>query len=481
MIQVGGLIVAALAAKRLVQADGRRMDKNVVRLFWSWTVLVAGAIGLVVMPLAFISAYAANDRPMFLGALTLFMPALIAFGTPWVLTRYVCRPLGMPRLAFVITRWFSIRLGRQMNTLGQVLATAGIEGARALAFSRASREQKEVHAEWLREQVAKGTMFHGGTVVALACIEVALGNRDRARDMFSQLLHTDFVAPGYWEIASEWLSLDAAERGAWHEIRARESLGRPKTYAGALIDGLVRAWDNARERRSETFRRMTWVRWALTPGRFRVKAFVTRAMEQGTPAWEPTHVHAAHVACLQESSVSCEHALTLADRWEARLQELPHNSASTAFRREVMGDLAALLERCDSYPELESLEQGSLRRELLERVSSRLEAELRRAFQSIPPSGACMFDAWHAWSNLARMWHAFESLVGASVASRLFQDEWYLVQTWAIAFHNDDKQYPLAHALYVWLAKTAKARGFDDGVKTHEKNTKIAANVRWSA
>ncbi len=309
----------------------------------------------------------------------------------------------------------------------------------------------------------------------------------QARNTFTLVMHTDFAAPAEWETAGEWLALDDAERGAWFDIAERATLKRPTSRVGGLMTALALWFEGARPRNQRT-RIAIWLRWTITPGRLALRSFVARALQSMSPTWAPKSVHTAHISCIESRARSAENVLSLIDLWDTYFANIEGDSAAiSAFREEVERDLTDLSLSVSRLPPIDSCPEGSLRRALLTRVSEQLETDLRFAFDHVPPLeavsqfGPGLMDFWYAWANIARTWRTFETLVTPPNAARLFERDWYQVSAWSIDLYNRLAQPALSHALFSWLAHTAKQRGSADDESVSLSNLALAKRTSWTA
>ena len=150
------------------------------------------------------------------GALWPLWPLTIGFGLgllaihPWILVRWICIPLGMPRVAW----WLS--------SLGGVPWVRDPEGGAVLAGALAAL-RKRVHdpkaAAFLHRRL-RDTRLRGAGIVAAALLAADEGDHARARQLMDslELFDPDLCPPLARRIAQDWRMADDACAGQWSRI-----------------------------------------------------------------------------------------------------------------------------------------------------------------------------------------------------------------------------------------------------------------------
>lgn len=199
-----GLLFVLL--QRLHQAAiGARRQAHTAR-YLGWATLSGLSMGLALgcLLLAATSLWVAG---LWMVAVILLAVCLVPTTAPW-LVRHVLVPGGMVRAAHVAGR-ASMVAGADPAAYALVVSAWAVAGAR--------RAPKGAAVAWVQAQREQRGALGDAEVVATAFL-LARQDAPTARQLLRSVPELAEVHPAVRELAGEWLAVDAAERGAWHEL-----------------------------------------------------------------------------------------------------------------------------------------------------------------------------------------------------------------------------------------------------------------------
>ena len=440
---------------------------------------------------------AALPESGWVAALTAAIIAVLLF--PWWLARKVAVPLGMPRLAYFLSRMAWVTWRRDAK------------GA-CLAAAWAAVHQKKPSAKllgWIEARLHKVRPRHqiqalqGSTLVAMGLLSVARGRVDLARQWMSSVALLDSrVAPRFVrKLAVEWLMSEAAERGAWNEVLAFARDDRwPKTGSARLLEAVaLRIEVPASADRGGT--EDLWARWFMAPHRSQTIAFVktlqpkpVRAEEAMTPVsgWADALHRTARLGGRGQPE-RWEALVTLASAWDELLGSAEFRQR-LANRANELGAVAldpSLFELREwvGYGLLSALpetlpEGGTEARErapviLLEALAHRREAwmgELEERVQrmdrrkedgnELPPI--------EEWKEICRVFELYGRLKQDSPLERsmAFSAIEHTMVNFGAWLFNTREERPMANAIFRYLEAEARAVGNVAAETLNRKNAR---------
>jgi hypothetical protein len=439
--------------------------------------------------------------------LALAWPALIPLLVlifPWPIVRHLVIPLGLPRVAYVLTHFaFVTWAGRTRSGAIVAAAWAALRSKRDVRDFLVALEEQLVTR---RLGVAEATAF--------GLIAAKRGLLDDARLMLASAEelaknHPPTIARA---IAAEWVAADAAARGDWSRAarigRLRDAFAR--TRATRLI-GDVAARLIGEE--SIPIWRL-WLRWAIAPNRLWTRALVERAASQAPgsaskvvrpdpvvlPAEEDPFMRAMtlHVALLKREKEAILDAdlSRLAHAWDDALadRELLQRSAARAsalgapssirplsqLAEDVQSDLVALARSAD-IP-LSDGESGptmtGAKKKLRDETISELELAAAALEQRVRDKRKHpAVDEWREWLALRRQAEIAFRLGGARLHRLGFSALHGPVCSLAVWLFNERSENHAAHAIFVWLLSQAEAVDDLDAIRLQQGN--VAASAAW--
>lgn len=422
---------------------------------------------------------------------------------PWPIVRYVVIPLGMPRVAYVLTHFaFVTWAGRTRS--GAVVAAAW-------AALRSRRDQRDF-LDALEVLLSKRRLGVA-EVTAFGLIAAKRGRLDDARLL---LASADELAKNQpptlaRAIAAEWVVADAASRGDWSRA-AR--VGRCKDlFARTRVTRLIGDVAARLTGEEEVPPWKLWLRWSMAPHRIWTRALVERAAKQAPgsaskevrpepvvlPVDDDPFVRAMtlHVALLRrpKEALLDDDLFRLARTWDEALAEanLAHRSSERALQLgapasnralaqladDVQADLVALargagvpLDR-DAGPTLEGAKKKLRDSALseLELAASALDHRVHEK-RKLPA-----VDEWREWLVLRERAEAAFRLGGARLHRLGFSALHSPVCALAVWLFNERDENHAAHAIFHWLLTQAEAVDDLDAVRLQQGN--VAASAAW--
>ncbi len=418
-----------------------------------------------------------------------FLFGLVLMALPWPFARLVLIPLGMPRLAYWLTRTsdFTFRLDR----------SGGAALAAGWALCRQSPMDEE-SADWLANRLAAEAPMCGAGVAASGLLLAARGDLEGARTLLGSVAEIDdrVCPPVAKSIAGGWLAADAAERGEW---------ARVAEHGLTLAQGGRLGWLLSAIAQSLLLEPMApgkvglWLRWALAPHRRATLPLVQRAIEalDGAfiePEEDPPIAPAAadgdavrtalslHASVLTRApdTLRPEDVRAAGQAWDAALVDKATErhlleralvvgaggaaSVLGRVRAAVLDDLTAAvlasgmpIKELGDRGDVASRVRARLRDELLGAVEAASEALKRRVDDKRALPSA---DEWREWANLRATYERGVRCAGDELRRLAFVKVYPEVSAYAVWLFNDRKQRPLGNAIFRWLL--AEATVLDD-------------------
>jgi hypothetical protein len=496
------IVVLFIHVARLIADHGRRKtagahsaDGNPAGLIGTWGLVVlfvivpAGLMTVAIVPLA----------------LPLVAVLLTIVAAPWLVARLVLVPLGLPRLAYFLARTSDVTF--HLDPQGGAAAAA----AWALCMQR---KLDEGAAEWLSDKLVEQAPLRGAGVLAGGLLLAARGDRDGARTLIGAVLDVDERAcpPAAKRIARGWLAADGAERGEWMRVAA---LGPTLAQGGRLAWLLSAIAQSLRLEPMSPGKLGLWLRWAIAPHRRATLPMVERALSalDGAfiePEEDPPIAPAAaadgdaigtalslHASVLTRPSEALrpEDVRAAGQAWDDALggraterillERALVVGASDAravlarMRATIEDDLARVvlasdmpLKELDDRGEVTSRVRARLRDRLLTEIEEASEAIKRRHDERRALPAA---DEWREWGNLRALYERGVHSAGEDLQRLAFVKVYPDASNYAVWLYNDQKQRPLANAIFRWLL--AEATLLDDSRAMSLMSKNVACGV----
>lgn len=472
---------------------------------FSWWPLTA-VLGWLVLITALVSA-----RPSWIGSCFIVAPLFF----PWAWTRYYLVPRGMIKAAYYGGRLSSFVWRSSPKT-------GGLIGA-LLARPHCSNITTEID-RWLRQQVDQEVAFTGPHVLAAALLSDLDGKYDVCRQQMRLMLHfhADTSPETGNRAARHWLALDAARRGAWHEILELD--GGWGSYGGPVLSFLLAV----ARRLTGTGRPVSdwglYLRWWLCGQKPLQRPLLDRALGVNSqssddvsrdhleeteetpspassdhgrtetnrpPGRSPLETNsvanalAHHARLLQASAPSIDDLHTVDTLWagaledpslhahlEQRIRDLGARTSSSEILGQVQQELTASLQVVvENAPHLATSRPyfGDLGSQRLETLAEELDQATHlllhryQAEHALPPL--------QELGELCRILDLYEKLVrsGGHRAMALSTIDGVL-WNWAAWLFNDRQQTPLARACFHWLLLEGQAVGDENLVANMQQN-----------
>jgi len=463
------IIVAIIVAAR--QLPGAKIQSPPTLPLWFWKGVQLGALLVI---------FSANGYI----AQALVAPLLLLLLAPSFVLRQVVVPLGLPRFAYWVARCCG-----PVSLMREAGAGAAVYGALALA----RRPSSAPAIEWLELRVDLARAPRGAGVVAAGLLAALRGDRQRARALMrvADTALEKFMPMSVRMVARDWLIVDAARIGDWHEVvrlghRRRHILRW--SYALARIGERLSGDPQARR---DWLLRLCWL---VAPRRRATLPLLRRALAVPC-APKPTAEREAAAslrAALAGLADAIGNRFTRADGSFARrvgdvdaaldlaatrvlvgqrLRALGVVSAKRAEDSDDEGDVEAVLSGLrhrladvlvpllEEAPRLAGADPGPGLEQAVDRVRARLfrdvEAQCkdydnrRRRERSLTTLAE-----WGAWAVLRDQGERLLELVPASENS-LFHAMYVPVCNFAVFQHNVCRRRYLAHDMYSWLHRHA--------------------------
>lgn len=439
---------------------------------------------------------------------SLSAPRIFAYspGTIFVLTmllgplaRDVIAPWGLVKPAYYVG-WAGF--GSADERSGNALL------AGAVALSR-RREYDPELASWLEDRIQADRAIRGTTIVASAATAAARGDKEGARVLFESLRTLDegVVSRAARSLAAEWLSAEAASRGAWSEVAEIGgdllASGRSAWFLGAVARRLLVHPDAPG--------RFTLVlRWLLAPRRFDTFAILERALSVPDDAGPPddgdaepaadslspgddplARALAAHVRLLAahkpspkeiaevgrafDEALSAESLASHIEERGALLGAMRAPAVIGRLRDDIEDALFHLLKHHripldDTEVELGDIAhraQRRLRDETLGVIEALSDAVRSRVNEKRPLSAV---DEWREWTALRIAYERGVLLGGPELRYLAFTKVHSDVCALAVWLFNTRKEKPIANAMFRFLLREATTVGDAEAIALQTKN-----------
>ncbi|MBL4687870.1 MAG: hypothetical protein JKY37_24990 [Nannocystaceae bacterium] len=430
---------------------------------------------------------------------------------PWIFVKRLCIPLGLPRLAWALSRLGGHPWTRDPQG-GAVLA-----GALAALRARVREPGEDL---WLRTKLDASIRLRGAGLVAAGLLAANAGNRVRARRLLLSLdqLDPDLCPPVALQIAADWLVADAAVRGAWTEVAQHvETLAVPSRSAHFIALA-------ARRLTGESIgnRRLLGT-WLKTPRRLQTLGLLRLAMAGSTQApnaavqpealgdlldevdvgdlaandgGDPARTALSlHLETATSTAEPTRQINRLGEVWEQTLGGFPFRGkvrrrtleigcgispelVLAEFRRDVADDLADIMLEAgistDGLPTHERRVVGravlTVRARLLHRVQHAI-GETRQL--RISANSTTAIDMWWAWLEVGRRYADAIEVGGLPlriVAYRQLEPEMRGVAAW---LWNNLSERGLANAVSSWLMLEAERVDDQASAAYHRHNVAL--------
>lgn len=504
MVPIGAIVAAVVLGLRAINAASNNGNESspgqptpVSRgsvTFWS----DSGAAGTIVFQLILLGMMTG----LIVSGLETQSLVLLSFGVasfvflfPWWVTRKVLVPLGLARLAYLVS-WLSRVAWRRDKPGGPALAAAW-------ALVQSDEPWKSSIA-WVEQKLAATPRaLQGSTVVATGLLEAAKGNHDTARAWLeSALMFDPRVAPKHvLRIAAEWLATDAAAAGDWERVKkiaANKHL--PFTRTLSLLEAIAGRMQGEPLPTTAGL----WFWWLLAPRRLwswsmvrqAARAQVTRERPHGSdlPAvpkeLELGDVGAAlflHRSLRSRFAPGAADVVAVARAWEAALggalrQKLferatligggDPDAAISEVRALVEKELAPLVPQNltgvgGELPLLVTHAVSARRDELMESLEERIDRMDRRKLErrELP-----VVEEWRELLALRATYTeicATGGLAERSLAHSIIKDKLVNFGVWLF---NERLERPMANAIFRFLETEAVSVGDVEAERLNSKN-----------
>jgi hypothetical protein len=400
----------------------------------------------------------------------LVTPLFLFLLAPSFVLANVVVPLGMPRVAYWITRWCGpAKLQRE------AAAGAAVYGALALARGRLPSTDL---ISWLETELNIGRSPRGPGVVAAGLLAALRGDRRRARALLliADILPRRFLSRSVRAIARDWLVADAARIGNWHEVVRLGRRGRGSLrWSYALARIAERLTGDPRGCRDWQL----WLCWMAAPRRIATFPLLRRAL--GVPNGKTCALEPPIAASLPDALAGLARALehpyaddealarsvggidavldqpAIRARVQQRLQALgasPEVDAVLAGLRARLGDL--LVPLIEESPRAAAGEaHGAILEQARERVRARLFRDIEAQCKDyndrqVRQRSLNELAEWNAWAVTRDQSNRLLQLSPES-ENALFHTMYTPVCNFAVFQHNTCRRIGLAYDIHSWL------------------------------
>jgi hypothetical protein len=486
---------------RLRQAaiNARRRDRTGRYLVWS---VLAGLANAVMLALACASV------------IMFWHPTL------WVIAPTVIALLIVPVVANTLVRWVLVPAGTYRLAYYTGLCSRAEIDPTAYALCVAAWASKGGAAiAWVQARRDTRRPLGDAEIAATALLSAARGDATGARELLRSIAMIVENHPAVRELVGEWLACDAAERGAWDELRHDAERARwPATPLTYLLEGIAARRTGAAGAPSAF---ELWGRWALAPRRRATRALVARALAMpsgGTPRDAtaaprpdepaspgdgdagPTLPRAlvAHLALETRPPTAADLAFTVqawdtalddvtTRRWLAR-RALELDAPPGAVERAIQDVAGTVTEELAWRAELARLGApasagGPVGRGLTRRLRhGRLDA-LEAAFSRWADRrhDNALHPAIDEWREFLALWAAYNAAVtagGLELRRLAFPHAFSKGNHMAAWLWNKREEYVLSHAISVWLLAEAQIVGDAEAIELGHRNCSLAVPTR---
>ncbi len=439
------------------------------------------------------------------GAITFGLTAMPLLAPP--LLRHVVVPLGQVRLARYCA--YIARPGPDAEGFALVAA--------AWAFLHKPHPAAEAYVLALREARKP---LGDCEVIASAFVAAGHGDADTARALLQSVPMLVEDHPPARELAGEWLAVDAAERGAWHEVFQLGAVPAfPASPLTLLIEGVA---DRQLEPEHAPGVAEMIARWLVAPQRRATWALLQQRPVTTAPPGAATPISAAsagaavsavpafpraiaaHLQFASTTPSATTFAATVA-AWDAALVdgamqawlarravelEAPLGAVDRALRDVVSvvtaelgaaadaarlgspasrGPLGDSLGRRLRHGRLDALETG------FTRWRERRDASVRRKDASATRPA---IDEWREFLALKSAYEAAVGAGGLDLRRLAFPHAFSTGTSVAAWLWNDFDEYALSHAISTWLLAEAMIVGDAQAIELGTSNCRLTVHTR---
>ncbi|MCH9685767.1 MAG: hypothetical protein K0V04_30320 [Deltaproteobacteria bacterium] len=423
---------------------------------------------------------------------------------PWLAVRWICIPLGLPRLA--------VTMGR----LGGHPWVRDPEGGAVLSgvLAQLRRPLDAPMNDWLRARLRRGPL-RGAGLVAAGLLAADGGDRVTARALLASIDDLDpaLCPPLARRIALEWRIADAARNGDWALVATLTEDGLAPSRTVRLMAAL------ARHHRGETADTAAlWRAWAVAPRRRRTWSLIRGAVanpahlqaialehvalvddvrlaaNDGGPA--PREVLALHVEALVDGDApgGTARMARLGKAWDRAMDDFGFRGhvrrraeslrctvlgekVLARMHREVCEDMARMLTHTGEPAD--GVGDGLTATRSVAQMHTMALEELEQMCSSVTePRPACatvsqVLEQWQAWLQVRTRYQALARVAAPEVRKDAYTIiELHLRQLMAWLW-NDLGERGLANAISAWLLLEAERVHDEDSAAYHRHNVAL--------
>ncbi len=407
--------------------------------------------------------------------------------SPHTVCRWLLVPLGLPRAAYL---W---------GGLSTVAWTNDPRGGRLLLGALALRRNRHATVaavDWLDQRVPYHH-FRGASVVALALLDEARGNRKSALALMRSVVGlTEPLCPFRASaVAERWLAQDALRRQAWPELAQSED--KPVLRSTRFLRAAARRRLGTRD--APTRGRLV-LSWLLSGSWIGTYGVLLGACESIEPVKVPdlSGGLANLLASMQVGAPGSPAILATLRAWDALLEtdtwqkpwrvrasELgvswePVRDQLIGAARETLVD--ALRAHPLSPAELNQLEGAfsrSVRHELCDGIHERVEElaqRVKQVAQADPPTAPD--EQWRAFALLRTACEEATRVGGEQELRLAFQSLRNAVIHAACRAYNDRDLRSLGKGMFAWLAHVSEQVGTDRDRELDRSNAEVSVETR---
>lgn len=473
---MGGYIVILFLVFRLIQAISQNSSARSPSLTVPGkTFLLNWLVGVVlVLPFLIVSVELGWSFTATVGAVA------IGIFAPWILARILTIPLGWVRASYVLA-W-----------LARFVWRADPQGGAVVAAALARRRRRRVRPSadrFLRRRLERVKTWRGAATLASALLSELDGDLELARAKMWAVDDFDSrVCPALARrLAAQWLLLDAAAQGDWHEVRRRAGhrslkLDERAWFLAAVTRRLMREDDAPGDFRLRLL-------WLLAPCRRRTAGLLARALavprgpaaeEEETPQDASALLVALHLHVGYLTRASVRHRLGALHRLGEAWQE-----ALDAEELSSLGDFAGSLEAAfaelvteASPAALAGGEADSLVTAASRSLIESRETELALAVESVADrvrERRYEFPATEleAWCHVRRLYERTARVAGIESRRAAFDTAAADLLDHSAWVFNKHKQRSLGNACFRWLLREAQVTGHVRYAEVLAKNLEV--------
>lgn len=363
---------------------------------------------------------------------------------------------------------------------------------------------------WLCHRRDRRIPLGDAEVVVTAFLAAGAGDADAARQLLRSVCHLVEAHCLVRELAGEWLTCDAAERGAWAEIAADVAASRwPPTALTHFLEGIALVRSNALGAPSSIELRL---RWLLAPYRRATQKMLgpapvdaqapTVSTDDSDDAASAAPLHRAIATHLRLTgpATAVDYARAVA-AWDNALAdattrlwicrravelEAPASAADRAIdeiARTVTDELARIADTSAfAAPAVRGIVGDPLARRLRHGRLDALETAFERWALRRPRTGDTLgvapIDEWREWVALRAAYDAATAAGGVELRRLAFPHAFRAASRVATWLWNDRGEHVQAHAIFRWLLGEANAAGDSEAIELSSQNARLAVPTR---